>query len=449
MNFRFLLTRVCVLALLFVASCIRLDRAAEPVESSGNGPDAGSRSSEKAPSVAHELAEATIEVCEAPLHPPRFTCIDRDDAEPNDMDNPVLLPVQPTCGYVQANISAGDDDAYRFTTRTSDPVRIELLYDSGESDGDADLEQLVYGPTGSLLTNERNERMGSGEYIRSLIHSDVNATYVVRVRDSSSNEGCQSYTLRVDPMYCSDLFEDNDSLDTAVKLLWDTSERVTVIGALLESDDDFFEVTTVRADPVLLSGSYTATAVSSVQVARSVLDAAGSLQVDALGERKTDMETFSHWVPVPEKGSVLRTRLSASGDGCASYKLTLDAAACTDEYEDNDRSADAAMLSVGVDAKATIYSSDEDYYALKPLRTGSCNLTYDIPSGRNQQLTLAVLDGAGNVLGDDNRGDLNGSVGTLKVSWTDHDAIRVSVRANESGYCQPYTLRCDAAEGGQ
>ena len=418
-------------------------RPARPPAAAKGGTDAGSDSGNAA-RTAEDIPPPMAASCTAPLQAPNRPCFARDVAEPNDKNTPVALPIEPDCGYVQANISAGDDDAYEFTTLKSDPVLIELTY---ESSSEADLEQTLYSSTGSLLTNEQDQRKGPGETLRSVIQGTAHASYVVRVRDTYSNNLCQSYALRVDPLYCSDEHEDNDSMETSKKLSWDMAERVTVTGALLSTDDDFFEVTTPRADPVRVTGFYTASPGSTVQVSRSFFDAAGALKDNVSGDRKTDTEKFTHWLSAPSKSTVLRTRLTANGGGCATYELTLDAAACTDEYEDNDLAEEAAMLAPGNVASATIYRTDEDYYALKPLEAGSCSLTYDIPSGRSQSLSLAVHDGAGSLVDNESGGELNGTVRSLKVSWTNHDVMRVRVVANEGGYCQPYTLRCDAAEG--
>ena len=388
---------------------------------------------------------ATLSACALPMpEAPPTECFDLDPTEPNDKDDPATLPLDTGCGYLEANISAGDEDGFAFTTLRSDPVLIELSY---WASGEADLEQTIFSPTGSLLAEKRTTRTGEGEDLRSVIQSAADARYVVRVRDSGSSKSCQSYALRVDPLYCSDDYEDNDSLATAARLPWDLNERAAVVGALLDTDEDFFEVTTVRADPVHLTGSYSADATSTVQMSRKIYDGAGTLQTSASGSRDTDTETFSHWLPAPAKGSVLRTRLTGTGSGCATYDLQLDGAACTDAYEDNDNASEAVELAVGSDTDVTIYRTDEDHYALPVLAAGSCTLSYEVPTGRSGQLQLALYDGAGSLVKDKTGGELAGMMRTLKVSWTGNEVVRIKVVLGEPGYCQPYTLRCDAAAG--
>ena len=391
---------------------------------------------------APQLIEATSSECEyAAPRAPGAACLASDPTEPNDQAQPARLPIVPLCGYLEANIAADDEDAFTFTTSRSDPVLIELSY---QASGEADLQQSIYSATGDFLTIENDSRSAPGEDIRSVIQAVADASYVVRVKDTNDAGSCQSYALRVDPLYCSDEHEDNDSLKTPKKLLWDANERVTLVGALLESDQDFYEVTTERADPVQLTGIYTADPNSTVQVTRSAYDAAGSLEFSVSGDRQTDMESFSHWLSASSKGSVLRTRLAAYGTGCARYELTLDAAACTDAYEDNDHASEAAMLVPSTEAQVTIHESDEDFYALPALVAGSCAVAYDIPTGESQSLSLSLYDGSGSLVASKNGGELSGTVRRLQVSWTDNEVVSVKVSANGRGYCQPYTLRCDA-----
>ena len=391
-----------------------------------------------------ELALATAPQCVVAPLAPASDCLDVDPAEPNDKSKPIALPIAPLCGYVEANISAGDVDAYTFKTEKSDPVLIEVSYTGA---GKADLEQAIYGSTDNLITSQRNTRGGAGEDMRSIIHSVAGGTYSVRVSDTNDSEACQRYALRVDPLYCADDYEDNDMLSAATKLRLDSSERANIQGKVLEDDDDYFEITTERADPVLVTGSYTAPTNSTAQVTRAFYDGAGALKTSVAGARKTETESFTHWLSAPSKGSVLRTRLSATGNGCASYELQLDAAACTDVFEDNDSAAEAAKLASNTDVVATIFTDDDDYYAFAAMRNGACTVTYDIPSGRSQQLVLGVYDGAGALVTDRTGGQLNGTVNTLRVSWTDREAVQVKVSANNGGYCQPYKLRCEPAAG--
>lgn len=452
---------VLTLSLLNGAACLRLDedpdveeetevepRAArtdkpaqeEPLSTS---PSPRSDRSRQRP-IDFELPTATLAECTSTVLAPVSDCFEEDLTEPNDEEQPVTLPVDPACGYVEANISAGDEDAFSFTTVNSDPVLIELSY---LASGTADLEQSIYGGTGSLLDSESQPRKGAGEELQSVIQSTAGASYVVRIRDAQSSKSCQSYALRVDPHYCGDDYEDNDTLETATPLQWDAQQLAIVQGNVLDRDDDYFEVVTERADPVLLSGSYTADPKSSVQLRRTIYNGAGSLVTSVDGARKTAMERFEHWLPAPSAGSVVRTKLVAIGDGCASYELSFDAAGCTDAYEDNDAATEAAKIRVGADLQATIHSTDEDHYAVSPLKNASCSLSYDIPSGRSEELALTVYDAAGSVVTNGSGGELTGTVRNLTVAWTNGEVVRLKVTANSNDYCQPYTLRCDLAPG--
>jgi hypothetical protein len=387
------------------------------------------------------LPEATAEVCSGMLLPPTEACLRGDFAEPNDQDDPVLIESDPLCGYVQANVSPDDlSDGYAFATAKSDPVRIELSYHAQSS---AILQQVIYDTVGHSLSAETGERASPNQALQAVIQTTADARYTVRVSDVGDGESCQSYTLRVDPQFCTDNHEDNDDVEHATRLTWDAHEQASTQGTVYEGDDDYFEVTTTRADPVLLTGRYSASAGSTVQVRRTIYDGAGSVTSSTTGERKQATEPFTHWLPAPTKASVIRTLLAASGSGCASFELSLDAAACTDAFEDNDKPTDAAPLTLGSDIKATMFWADDDYYALPSLGSGMCSVTYEIPSGKTQQAALRVYDGSGSVVAYDSSGELNGRVKTLRATWTDHAALSVVVTADDSDYCQPYTLRCE------
>jgi len=410
----------------------------------GGAGGSGGSGRPEVPEKQPEIAAASANECGFSMLAPAPLCLDTDPAEPNDESHPIKLPIEPNCGYVEANISKDDEDYYSFSSSKSEPILIEVSY---VAEGESDLEHAVYGSTGNHLASESVTRMGPGEDQSSAIHATAGGTYTVRVRDTKGAKSCQRYALRVNPLYCTDEYEDNDDAETSAKLRWDANERVSVQGTLLERDDDYFELITERADPVLLVGSYTAPANSTVQVTRTFYDGAGTVRSSVSGSRKTDSEMFQHWLPAPSKNSVLRTRLYASGLGCASYDLSYDAAACTDEFEDNDRTTEAAKLASATEVAATIHSTDEDHYALSGIKTGSCTVIYDIPTGQTQQMSLSVYDGAGTSVASRSGGDLSGTTRTLRASWTDREGVTIKLTANTGGYCQPYRLRCDPAEG--
>lgn len=415
----------------------------------GRGEDAGEVSGgPESPSVASPdpVQSGTAAQCGEALAPPDTQCLSADRAELNDESSPATLQLAPSCGYIVANLAANDEDAYTFMPERSDPIQLDLAYTTA---GVSDLELMIRGPDGQLLATLRDPRKAPREDISKVVQAAAGARYVVKVAATSGQASCQSYVLRVDPSYCTDTHEDNDALDRATKLSWDDQERAIAQGTLSSSDHDFFEVATVRADPVLLSGEYRAQPTETIEVRRVAYDAAGSIVLDKLGDRDTEVEMFSHWLQAKSEGTILRTRLWPSGSGCAPYKITLDARACTDDYEDNDTAATASMLPPGRDVEVTGFNGDEDHYRIDALAGGgTCMIRYSIPAGQRQQLRSEVYNVAGSQVTNGLGGELVGSERQLRLSWAgDRGVATIRVRADDGGYCQPYTIRCDPSAG--
>ncbi len=395
---------------------------------------------------ASPVSSGTEAECGEAIEAPDVQCLPADQAELNDDENPATLEVAPGCGYIVANLTANEDDAYAFAPEKSDPIRVELAYTTA---GTSDLEYFLRGPDGRTITTQRKDREAPREDIVSVFQATQGAQYAVEIAATSGKAMCQSYALRVDPRWCTDAHEDNDAIERATKLSWNAQELATAEGTISSNDDDFFEVTTVRADPVLLTGEYRASPGSTILVRRIVSDATGDTVVDKVGDRDGEVETFSHWLQAKSKGTVLRARLLPSGSGCAPFQITFDAAACTDDHEDNDSAAAASPLPSGRDLEVTTSSGDEDNYRIDALANGgSCTITYAVPVGRSQQLRVEVYNVAGAQVTNGLGGELIGAERQLRVDWeTDRSVATIRVRADNGGYCQPYTIRCDAPEG--
>ncbi|HKU41628.1 MAG TPA: hypothetical protein VJR89_25900 [Polyangiales bacterium] len=401
------------------------------------------------PSVAQTPAvipTGTAAQCEAALEPPSAPCFAMDEAEPNDKRAPAMLQVTPNCGYIAANMAANDDDAYAFSPEKSDPVRVQLAYTTADV---PDLEFSIIAPDGQTLTTQRSSRKAPREDIASIFQATAGARYVLQAVATSGRAVCQSYALRVDPYWCTDSFEDNDLVERATKLSWNADEVATAEGTLSSGDSDFFEVMTTRGDPVLFTGEYRAAAGEEIIVRRTVYDATGSSVVDQVGDRDTDREMFSYWLKASSQGTVFRAKLWPSGSGCAPYKVSFEAAACTDEYEDNDTAAMAAKLPIATDVEVTGFSGDPDFYRIDSLAGGgSCVLRYEVPVGRSQQLRVQVFNTAGKEVTNGLGGELVGNVRQLRVTWAaDRAGTLIKVQPDNGGYCQSYTIRCDLPMG--
>jgi len=373
--------------------------------------------------------------------PPPATCTQPDQAEPNSHTEPAELALGSSCAALTATTGLNDKDAYRFVSTKSDPVRIELSYRAtDQTDIWLDVENAA-GMTEAF--GNAPLRSTEVELIRGAYKPAAGEPHVLRVRPIYEG-ACQSYTLRLDTQYCTDAYEDNDVEAQAAKLTLDENGKVVVEGTSHQLDSDFYEITTPKADPFRITGTYTAGANDTLVIRRIVSNPAGQSVVDVIGERKALTGTFSHWVDSDSAGGAFKLRLWPSGSGCVPHTVTFDTAACTDAHEDNDSTQAPAKLALATDVQATSISTDRDFYDISELASGgTCTVAYTVAEGSSSKLRANVngFDGANiaNVLG----GEGSGATKTMKMSWADRGAARIVIDEDVAGVCQPYTIRCE------
>jgi hypothetical protein len=394
------------------------------------------------PKFAEPVPSAAATICvPGPLAPPSATvCALPDSLEPSSYAAPIVLTLEPTCGYVAGTIAAKDEDAYRVMVAKADPVLVELSYTANDREN---LELDIDDKGGSIYTFGREPRTAPSELESTILYPKPGQPYDIRVQGSDLN-GCQAYALRVDAHHCTDDFEDNDTDATASPLVLDSALKVELHATAHEKDLDFYELTTPKADPFLLRGSYTVGANETLAIRRIVTGPTGMSLVDAIANRTSATESFVHWVDSNAAGAKFHTEIWPSGSGCAPYTLTFDAAACTDTFEDNDSPTTAKVLPIGADTTATVISVDADHYDISALSNGgTCTISYTIADGVPQKLRVNVFsvtgDGVTNGLG----GDGTGATKTMKLSWGARGTSRIQIEADVAGNCQPYTIRCD------
>lgn len=372
------------------------------------------------------LLSSPVDLCDLP-----------DPTEPNTYRYPAKLTLEPTCASISALAADKDQDAYRFVAPRSDPVAIELSY---TSDHRADLAIDVRDLEDRSVVRVTDLRSGPTESIKRVIRAGAGATYDVRV-DGANVGLCQAYNLRVDARYCTDDFEDNDTEGKATKLTFDAAGRHALSATAHQDDQDFYEYTTVRADPVQISGSYTANPGDDIVLRRIIGPAQGASAIDETGTRSGPMASFEHWMRAPTANGSFRIQLHPSGSGCAVYQLALDANACTDGFEDNDDATVAAKLPLNQDVSATAFYADPDFYDLSVLSNGgTCTVTYLVAAGTTQRLRADVYTAT--------QGSITNGVGTgtatktIVLSWPAAPVTHLSITADNDGVCQPYVLRC-------
>lgn len=375
--------------------------------------------------------------------PPAIACVASNVAEPNSFAAPATLSLDPSCAAVTATTGTTDQDAYTFVATKSDPVLVELSYAATDS---TDLYVEVVDANGKPTSfGDKTARSGPSEQISGAFEAVAGQAYNLRVNNRKLGM-CQSYALRVDDKYCTDKFEDNDGEKTPTELTLDASGKVTVEGTIHQLDSDFFAIATPKADPFLITGTYTPPASDTLTIRRIVADASGKSVVDVVDGRKGPTGTFSHWVDSDAPGSPYRLWLWPDGSGCSPYSVQFDTAACTDAYEDNETLQTAAKLPLATDVQATVISSDSDYFEISDVGAGgSCTITYTIASGTSSTLRVNVygFDGANvtNQLG----GEGTGATKTMKLTWGNKTPARLGVDQDIKNSCQPYTIRCDKA----
>jgi len=378
-----------------------------------------------------------------PLSSPSNLCEQPDPSEPNSFRVPARLSLDASCALVSAVAADKDEDAYRFSASRSDPVSIELSYTSERR---ADLAIDVRDLDDRSVARVDDVRTGPTEQIKKVIRAGAGATYDVRV-DGANIGLCQSYNLRVDARYCTDSFEDNDTEGTATKLSFGGDQKVQLSATAHQDDHDFYEYTTERADPVHIAGSYTANPGDDIVLRRIIGPTRGAPAIDETGTRSGPMASFEHWMRSPAAGERFRIEIYPSGSGCAAYQLTLDAAACSDAFEDNDEAKSAAKLVLGQDLSATAFHGDPDFFDLSALsQGGSCTITYVVAAGTTQRLRADVYTAnEGTIVSGVGTG---GATKTIALSWPARPVTELQIVADTDGVCQPYVLRCsDAAVG--
>ena len=391
------------------------------------------------------LPSASADACiELPLLAPPALCGMPDPSEPNSLKAPALLSVGSTCGLVYGLAADKDEDAYRFTATKSDPVLIELSYSAQERatlqievDDALGRESAHFGPESSAT--------GSTAKVaeRGIFMAGAGSSYDVQVQGDLVGM-CLPYALRVNPHYCTDGFEDNDTELSATKLTFSLGQSVRVDASAAQGDPDHYEFITPKADPVALSGSYSVQTGDTLQLRRSLVNTSGLASIDVQGSRTTSAESFTHWLVSNAAGAVFHATLEGVGSGCAPYHVTFDVGACTDSFEDNDTSESAAPLAPDRDLQATLFLADDDFYDLSQLAAaGSCSASYTLAADSAQALRLTVSSASSSNLASSSAPTGSASEKAVTVSWGSAAAV-LKVEATERDACQPYVLRCSA-----
>jgi len=244
---------------------------------------------------------------------------------------------------------------------------------------------------------------------------------------------------------CVDEFERNDSVATATKLAFDATNKVE-FSAKASTDRDYYEVTTVRADPVLVTTSF------RTDPDRSWLNMAARNQsgstdwIKGPGAEVTSASIVG-WLAARAPGTVSYLEFEKIVGRCIPYTVQIDRDACTDAFEDNDSSAAAKPIATEQDHAANILTGDPDYYDISASvsKKGSCTVTHSVPTAGANGVALSIYGPTGSILaaGNPAKSASDPLLRTTVAVWNNLEVARVKVESQDSnGYCQPYTIRC-------
>lgn len=445
----------CVVALLIIEvqrSQLNANPATPPMVDAGTSPplDAGPSSPDPAdpveggaaavdPTTTASDPASTSGACTASVDAPASLCAMPDAYEPNDSESAAReLSLQDNCGVVAARLDK-DEDHFAFVPERSDPVRVQLAYTAV---GDADLNTAVYDFNGSFEGSAESTRTTPSETEAFVFRAVANRRFTARVRGGTAAT-CQPYHLSVNTAYCADAYEDNDTSATAAELQLDAAGVVELNASSHHIDEDFYQVVVPKSDPIRVTASYAVPA-DGADLSLSVYSRVDTFLASHDKTRNALEETMSAWVDAEGANALYRIRIRAQGGDCTPYKLKLEAAACTDPFEDNDNDQTLAAIALGEDHTATIIGGDEDHYDVSALagRAGSCTVSFALPASSKQVLALSAYSASGTFV---TSADMTAGSGdkTLTVTWSDDDVRDLRVRAT-SHDCQPYTIRCQA-----
>lgn len=244
------------------------------------------------------------------------------------------------------------------------------------------------------------------------------------------------------PTTCGDDFEPNDTSATATPLAFKDS-RAEVSAFSKWQNVDYYSVTTVRRDPVLLTLKYSSPN-DATFLSMTLHEPNGDTQwIKNPGDDVTEA-TLRGWMSTSGVGLAYKVEIQKITGQCTPYTLSAELDACTDAFEDNDTSAQAKPLPAGQTQTATMLATDVDWYDISALGSanGSCNIRYTLPKAADLGIA-ADLQGANGTIQLRNPAD-NTTEQSTTVQWTARDApTRLKL---SSGFtptnCLSYTIVC-------
>ena len=280
-----------------------------------------------------------------------LSCI--DDIYEDDDTAETATPIDPGY-YTGMTICADDPDYYSFYVDTNELIVVSAVF--AHAEGDVDIR--LHGPYANQVASS-----GSNSDDERLVYTTLDAgTYALRVQldPYGGDDLLPGNRYELDVAYgapCTDMHEDNETLETAVPLDDGTHSGLKAC----PNDADWYELLLSNNELVLIDTLF-AHAEGDVDV--NLYNSRG-VQVAASGSN-SDNEYITY--TTSEAGYFyLRVRLDPYGGDDAApgadYALEIQlGTGCTDVYEDNDVVEDAVTLVHGVFADLVSCPADGDWY---------------------------------------------------------------------------------------
>lgn len=170
-------------------------------------------------------------------------CDSPDLLEPNDQAaNAIALDARDGCALVAGKMSSQEDvDYYVFSSPRHDPVRLRLGYETTAT-GRSNIIYHVTDALGSDVSYGTGTRQALTAVWTDAFVVKKDIAHTIRIDDNGTTS-CQGYNLLIEPNFCTDSFEDNDTREASKPgLVYGT----TLTATAFSDDEDWYDLTAIQ-----------------------------------------------------------------------------------------------------------------------------------------------------------------------------------------------------------
>lgn len=254
----------------------------------------------------------------------------------------------------------------------------------------------------------------------------------------------------VDPAVCDgpDQYEKNNTFATAKAVSFNTNGALSISAGVQTADEDYYSITTPKADPVSVEVSYAVGALGTANLSFDVRTASDDYKTGDDTTRTGQSQVLSA-VFESEATAHYAVHVMSDSESCTPYALKVNSTVCTDDYEDNeDFDAAYAIPLTGADKTAsispTIDGLDKDYFSFKAPKADpvAVTVTYTRPPQDTVDLSLNAYNQTQNYVTGDEK-DRTGNSETFTIMWEPQEAGEtqyLAVSSSVDGTCADYSL---------